>query len=143
MERVFITRPFGRWMHKMNIVDKDLCLAVDEMARGLIDAGLGGNMVKKRLALPGEASEAAQESSSQPGKRSGGFSCLVLQRMKNRPIDVDELKALQELARQYLKLDERQLGQALCHLDVDEIAPEKIKGLREKRMSAKQCLPLC
>jgi hypothetical protein len=32
--------------------DKALCDAVEEMMRGLIDADLGGYIVKKRVALP-------------------------------------------------------------------------------------------
>lgn len=35
------------------MTDKRLCEAVAEMARGLIDADLGGNVYKKRVALPG------------------------------------------------------------------------------------------
>ena len=46
-------------MRKAGLSDDVLCKAVDEMANGLVDADLGGYVVKKRVALAGQ------------GKRSG------------------------------------------------------------------------
>jgi len=40
-------------MRKTGLTDKALCTAVSEMESGLIDADLGGGVVKKRVALPG------------------------------------------------------------------------------------------
>ena len=40
-------------MRKTELTNQSLCLAVAEMAAGLIDADLGGGVVKKRIALPG------------------------------------------------------------------------------------------
>jgi hypothetical protein len=53
MNRVFKTRHFARWMRKTPVSDEALCRAVQEMVRGLLDADLGGDVVKKRVALPG------------------------------------------------------------------------------------------
>jgi hypothetical protein len=53
MQRTFKTRYFSRWMRKSGLTDSMLCQAVAEMVRGLIDADLGGGVVKKRVALPG------------------------------------------------------------------------------------------
>lgn len=53
MRRVFKTRFFTRWMRKTELSDAALCRAFVEMAQGLIDADLGGGLVKKRVALPG------------------------------------------------------------------------------------------
>jgi hypothetical protein len=52
MRRVFKTRHFSRWMRKTDLTDVALCAAVVEMAAGLVDADLGGGIVKKRVALP-------------------------------------------------------------------------------------------
>ena len=43
---VYKTRWFDRWARKEGLKSADLCLAVDEMTRGLIDADLGGGLVK-------------------------------------------------------------------------------------------------
>jgi len=53
MKRVFKTRHFNRWMRKTELADSVLCAAVHEMAQGLIDADLGGGIVKKRVGLAG------------------------------------------------------------------------------------------
>ncbi len=53
MRRVFKTKHFARWVRKTDLTDDALCGAVREMERGLIDAVLGGGVVKKRVALPG------------------------------------------------------------------------------------------
>ena len=52
MRRVFKTRHFVRWMRKTALTDGALCQAVREMVDGLVDADLGGDVVKKRVALP-------------------------------------------------------------------------------------------
>jgi len=60
MRRVFRTRTFTLWMRKAGLTDDALCDAVSEMAQGLVDADLGGHVLKKRVALSGQ------------GKRGGG-----------------------------------------------------------------------
>lgn len=49
MRRVFKTRQFLRWLRKTDLTDVALCAAVNEMMAGLIDAELGGDVVKKRV----------------------------------------------------------------------------------------------
>ncbi len=113
MNRVFRTRSFTRWMRKAGVTDRALCVAVSEMAQGLIDADLGGHLVKKRVPLSGQ------------GKR-GGARTIVATRMAERwffvlgfakneraNIDAAELKALQELAKHYLELSDQDIEHAL------------------------------
>jgi hypothetical protein len=84
-----------------------------EMAAGLVDADLGGHVFKKRVALRGV------------GKR-GGVRIIVATRLaghwfllfgfaKNErsDIDKDELKALQEIAKELLSFDDRRVAIAL------------------------------
>lgn len=54
MNRMFRTRTFTRWMRKAGLTDEALCNAVAEMAQGLVNADLGGHVVKKRVALAGQ-----------------------------------------------------------------------------------------
>ncbi len=51
--RVFKTRVFNRWAVKAGVTDIALLKAVSDIERGLIDADLGGNLFKQRVALPG------------------------------------------------------------------------------------------
>ena len=48
-----MTRHFSRWLGKTDLSVEALCRSVEEMERGLIDANLGGGIIKKRVALPG------------------------------------------------------------------------------------------
>lgn len=64
VQRVFKTRHFQRWMRKIDLTDKALSVAVIEMNQGLVDADLGGSIVKKRVAVEGRG-------------KSGGVRTLV------------------------------------------------------------------
>ena len=121
MRRVFRTKTFTRWMRKTGLTDTALCAAVYEMSEGLIDADLGGSVLKKRISLPGQ------------GKR-GGARTLVATKMANRwfylygfsknervNISQDELRVLQEIAKDLLGFDERQLATALSSGEIVEI----------------------
>lgn len=46
---VFKTKTFNKWQNKELIKDRELILAIEEIANGLIDADLGGGLVKKRI----------------------------------------------------------------------------------------------
>lgn len=109
---VYKTRWFDRWARKEGLVTSSLCTAVCEMRAGLYDADLGGGLLKKRIARPGE------------GKR-GGFRTLVATNRGNRwvfvygfpknkrsNIDQDEEAALKALAAHLLGLTAQAVGQA-------------------------------
>jgi hypothetical protein len=53
VRRVFKTRYFSRWMRKTELTAEALCAAIAELEKGLIDAELGGGVVKKRVPRPG------------------------------------------------------------------------------------------
>jgi len=121
MRKVFRTRTFTRWMRKAGLTDDALCAAVSEMVQGLIDADLGGHVVKKRVALSGQ------------GKR-GGARTIVATKLADRwfflygfgkneraNIDKDELKTLQEVAKDLLAFDDRQLATALEAGEIVEV----------------------
>ncbi len=50
----FSTRFFSRWMRKTDLTEKALCDAVLEMIHGLIDADLGGGIIRKRVGIAGK-----------------------------------------------------------------------------------------
>ncbi len=49
----FTVKAFAKWASGEGLDDEALASAVIEMEQGLIDARLGGQVVKKRVALPG------------------------------------------------------------------------------------------
>lgn len=52
--RIFKTRAFARDARAEGLTDKCLLEAVKEIQMGLVDAVLGGNLVKKRIAVGGK-----------------------------------------------------------------------------------------
>ena len=71
MIRIFKTRYFSKWMRKTELSNEALLIAVEEMCNGLIDANLGGDVIKKRIGLAGR------------GKR-GGVRTIVVTNRGNR-----------------------------------------------------------
>jgi len=121
MKQVLLTKSFTRWARKIGLTDQAICNAVNEMKQGLIDADLGGHVVKKRVALPGQ------------GKR-GGARTLVATQLAERwfflygfskneraSIDKDELKVLQEMAKDLLTLSEEKIAIALAAGEMTEV----------------------
>lgn len=54
---VFKSRPFQKWANKMRISDFEIIKAVNEIEAGLVDACIGGNLYKKRVALMNKGSK--------------------------------------------------------------------------------------
>lgn len=100
--RVFKIKWLQKWATGEGLDDEALLSAVEEMESGLIDARLGGHVVKKRVALPGR------------GKRGGSRTLVVYQQAdkaffvygfaKNERANISnkELKALKLLATELL-----------------------------------------
>ena len=51
--RLFKTRPFSRFASDNDIADNELLSAIVRAEQGLIDADLGGGVIKQRLAREG------------------------------------------------------------------------------------------
>jgi hypothetical protein len=109
MRRVFRTKTFTRWMQKTGLTDYALCQAVSEMANGLVDAELGGNVVKKRVALPGQGKRSGARTIVATKLAERWFFLYGFSKNERANIDQEELKALQELATTYLSLDDKQI----------------------------------
>jgi len=77
MERVFKTRYFSRWMRNTGLPDRALCSAVAEMVQGLIDADLGGGVVKKRVGLAGRGKRGAVAGQNRQATRRSGARWFV------------------------------------------------------------------
>ena len=111
--RVFKNAWFARFSRKQGISDKALLEAIDRVNRGLIDADLGGGVIKQRLARAGRG-------------KSGGFRTIILYRAAERAffvygfakscrdnIDKDEEVAFKEAARYVLGLSDSRLAELI------------------------------
>jgi hypothetical protein len=111
--RVFKTKAFSRFARKAALDNASLCKAIADAERGLIDADLGGGVIKQRIARRG-------------GGKSGGFRTVILYRRSTRAffvygfakseranISQDELAALKELALEMLAYDDAKIAKAI------------------------------
>ncbi|MDE0110665.1 MAG: type II toxin-antitoxin system RelE/ParE family toxin [Albidovulum sp.] len=128
--RKFKTRPFARFANREGITDGALCDALERAGRGLVDADLGGGVIKQRVARRGKG-------------RSGGFRVIAVFRRQECAFFVHgfaksdrdnlrrrELGALKALADQLLGLDEPGLKAMLANGTISEVICDA-KAIRE------------
>lgn len=109
---IYKNRWFDRWARKQGLTSSSLCAAVREMTAGLYEADLGGGLLKKRIARPGQG-------------KSGGFRTLVatnkgarwvflfgFPKNERSNIDKDEEQALKTLAAHLMSLTAQALDKA-------------------------------
>lgn len=54
MSKIYKTRNFVKWAKKERVTETVLKKAIHEISKGLIDADLGGGIIKKRIARMGQ-----------------------------------------------------------------------------------------
>lgn len=112
---------FFKWAKSEGLKDSTLIQAAKEISQGLVDANLGGNLVKKRIARKGQ------------GKRSGFRTIVVFQKEhrtifiygfpKNQRDNIDEQeeKVLKKLAQSLLDAPESELKKMIANGNLYEV----------------------
>jgi hypothetical protein len=119
--RVFKTKWLARFAWRERIADKSLSQAIERAERGVIDADLGGGLIKQRIARQGQG-------------RSGGYRMIVAYRAKGRAvflfgfakserenIEPDELLTAREIARDLLAANDEKLALAIAEGELQEL----------------------
>lgn len=119
--RVFKIRWFARFARSERLDDESLSEAIRRAARGLIDADLGGGLIKQRVARRGRG-------------RSGGYRMIIAYRVKERAvflygfaknerenIEPDELEDLRLVARGWLEAASERIEAALKDGAIQEV----------------------
>jgi hypothetical protein len=119
--RIFKTKWLARFARREGIDDQSLREAIERAEQGLIDADLGGGLIKQRVARPGRG-------------RSGGYRMIVGYRVKNRAvfllgfaknerenIEDNELLTLRSQAERWLVADAARLQKELELGNLQEI----------------------
>ena len=125
-QRVFKTKPFAKLAGNLALADSALCAAVREMIAGLVDANLGGGVLKKRVAGRSKG-------------KSGGFRTIVATNFGSRwvfmyvfgkadrdNISARELAAFRKLAGVYAAVDAQAIKLALAAGELLEICHGEI-----------------
>ncbi|MBO9352965.1 type II toxin-antitoxin system RelE/ParE family toxin [Bordetella petrii] len=111
--RIYKTRQFHHWALREGLQDQALVAAVAEMESGLIDAVLGGHVMKKRIALPGRGKRGGARTLVAYCAGSVAFFMYGFAKHERDDINGRELKALRQLAGVQLALTLAQLHVAL------------------------------
>ena len=104
MQQVFKTRHFQKWMRKTELTDQLLCQAVQQMRTGLIDADLGCNIVKKRIAVGGRGKSGGIRTLVATKKSKRWFFVFGFAKNDRANISDVELESLQTLGTRLLSL---------------------------------------
>jgi hypothetical protein len=119
--RVFKTRWFQRFARKEKIGDAVLLDAIARAENGQVDADLGGDVIKQRIARPGQ------------GKSGGSRAIIFFKRgvravfvygfakSERANIDINEEKQFKEAARHVLRLTEKQIAELVKNGDFVEV----------------------
>jgi len=100
-------------MRKTELTDSALLNAVEEMVKGLIDADLGGGVVKKRIGLAGRGKRGGARTLVATNKGNRWFFVFGFEKNERANIADDELEALRDIAEQLLARTARQLDEAV------------------------------
>jgi hypothetical protein len=100
-------------MRKTDLTDIALCHAIAEMDAGLIDADLGGGIVKKRVAIGGRGKSGGARTLVATNRGLRWFFVFGFEKNERANIGNDELEALQILAKDLLARTSEQLEQAV------------------------------
>lgn len=122
---VYKTKLFSDWQKKEGVPDKSLCVAVCEMSRGLIDANLGGGLLKKRIACPRSRSGAGVSSDSRTllatYHNDAWYFLYGFFESERDNIDNQELLALKRLAAELHSMATTAISKLLADNELKEI----------------------
>ncbi len=110
--QAFKVKAFAKWASGEGLDDDALASAVIEMEQGLIDARLGGQVVKKRVALPGRGKRGSTR--TLVAFKQGDKAFFIYGFAKNERTNVSdkELRALKLLAKELLNYAASTLAKA-------------------------------
>jgi hypothetical protein len=119
--RIFKSRWFQRFAKREEIADSDLRDAANRADRGLIDADLGGEVIKQRIARPGRGKSTGYRAIVFFRRGARAFFMYGFSKSQRANIDDHELKQFKAAAKHVLALSERQLAELIERGDFVEI----------------------
>jgi hypothetical protein len=108
--RILKTRFFHRWALRAGLTDEALLTAVQEIEQGLIDGDLGGEVLKKRVGMPGRGKRGGARVVLATNRQDRWFFMFGFLKNQRGNIRADELEALREFAGDLLALNEGQIN---------------------------------
>ena len=119
--KVFKNAWFGRFARKENISAQVLWNAVDRAEKGLVDADLGGGVIKQRIARPGESKSKGYRSIVVYRKGDKSFFVYGFPKSDLGNIRDDELEQFKKAAKTILSLPDEQIRQLIENGQFEEV----------------------
>lgn len=111
-------------MRKTELSDKALYSAAIEMTHGLIDADLGGGILKKRVGLSGRGKRGGVRTLVATNKGNRWFFVYGFEKNDRANISIGELEVLKDIAAELLAITVKQLDEALNDGSLTEICDD-------------------
>jgi hypothetical protein len=116
---------FSAWAKKHDLTDDLLQQAVKEIATGKVDANLGNNLYKKRIATRGRGKSGSVRTLLTYSANNRTFFLYAFEKNQQANITQKETVALQELGKFYLRLNDTGLAVRLKNRAIIEISKAK------------------
>ena len=114
MKRILKTRTFNRWLRKTLLSNTALLKAIAGMERVLVDADLGGNVYKKRVALPGRGKSGSTRTLIATNREDRWIFMYGFEKNERENITQAELAYLQGIAQIFLTYSSDELQLAIA-----------------------------
>jgi hypothetical protein len=112
--RIFAIKRFSKWAQKNGLSDTALRDAVAEIERGLVDADLGGNIYKKRIATKGRGKSASVRTIVAYSKGNRTFFLYAFEKSQRANIKDNEKEQLKILGGYYLNCSDAELEEMIA-----------------------------
>jgi hypothetical protein len=122
--RVFTNAWFGRFARREKIKDAALRDAITRAEKGVIDADLGGGVLKQRLARPGQGKSGGYRSIILFRKGERAFFVYGFAKSDRETLDPDETAAFKKSAKAFFALSDKQLDALLKEAALTEVTYE-------------------
>lgn len=118
---IFKLKTFARFARSEEISDESLVEAIERASRGLVDADLGGGLIKQRVARKGQGRSGGHR--AMIAFRTEAFSVFLFGFAKSAQSDLDDrqLKVLRALAASWLSADEESIENAVALGEIVEV----------------------
>lgn len=122
--RVFKTKWFTKWSLKEELSDKILLQAIKEMEQGLVDANLGSNVYKKRVAKAGKGKSGSTRTIIAFKINDKAFFMYGFSKNEKDNINNKELEAFKILSNDVLNYSDEKITRLLVTKELVEVLYE-------------------
>jgi hypothetical protein len=119
--RIFKNAWFGRFARREKIKDSVLKDAVARAKRGIIDAELGGGVIKQRLARPGQGKSGGYRSIVIFQKGERAFFVYGFAKSDRENIDPYELADFKKLAKEWFAFTDQKIEAMIKNQELTEV----------------------